>query len=186
MTKFLFDRIISFITLLILIPFILILIVISSIETHSFGLFTQKRVGQYGRIFNIFKIKTIHPKSGHISKWNSFLRKSKLDELPQLFNILIGEMRFVGPRPDIPGYYDKLDPSQQEVLNLKPGLTCEASLKYADEELLLANQNDPLDFNDHVIFPDKVRMNLEYYHKRNFFLDLKIIFRTLLYNSKPK
>lgn len=186
MAKFLFDRTISFIALLILMPFLVILILISSIETQSFGLFTQKRVGQYGRIFNIFKIKTIHPKNGHISRWNSFLRKSKIDELPQLFNILIGEMSFVGPRPDIPGYYDQLHSSQHEVLNLKPGLTCEASLKYADEEVLLESQDDPLTYNDDVIFPDKVRMNLDYYHKRNFYLDLKIIFRTLFYHSKSK
>lgn len=182
MTKFIFDRVISFFALLFFIPILLIFVIISSIQTNSFGLFTQKRVGQYGKMFSIFKIKTIHPESGNISKWNALLRKFKLDELPQLINILIGNMSFVGPRPDIPGYYDKLDSAQQEVLKLKPGLTSEASLKYADEESLLRNKINPLEYNDKVIFPDKVKMNLDYYHKRNFLLDLKIIIRTLFYH----
>jgi len=182
MTKFIFDRVISFFALLFFIPILLIFVIISSIQTNSFGLFTQKRVGQYGKMFSIFKIKTIHPESGNISKWNALLRKFKLDELPQLINILIGNMSFVGPRPDIPGYYDQLDSAQQEVLKLKPGLTSEASLKYADEESLLRNKINPLEYNDKVIFPDKVKMNLDYYHKRNFLLDLKIIIRTLFYH----
>ncbi len=186
MAKFIFDTVVALVSLLIISPLILILILISSIEHQSFGIFTQKRVGQYGRLFNIFKIKTIHPKTEKISKWSAFLRKSKLDELPQLYNILIGEMSFVGPRPDVPGYYDELDPSEQEVLNLKPGLTSEASIKYANEELVLKNQNDPLNYNDHVLFPDKVQMNLDYYHHRTFLLDLKIIMRTLFLHSKPK
>ena len=186
MAKFLFDRVISFIALLFLSPFLLLLILISSLETQSFGLFTQKRVGQYGKIFRIFKIKTMHPENGYVSKWNAFLRQSKLDELPQLFNILIGDMSFVGPRPDIPGYYDQLESDQQEVLNLKPGLTSEASLKYANEEFLLQKQSNPLEYNDKVIFPDKVKMNLDYYHRRSFVLDLKIIIRTLFYHSKLK
>lgn len=173
----------AFFSLMILSPLLIILILISSLENQSFGIFAQKRVGQYGRLFKIYKIKTIHPKSEKISMWSAFLRKSKLDELPQLYNILMGEMSFVGPRPDIPGYYDQLDESKREILNLKPGLTSEASLKYANEETLLKNQNDPLSYNDQVIFPDKVQMNLDYYHNRNFFLDLKIIFRTLFYRS---
>ena len=186
MAKFIFDRIISFFALLFLSPLLLILFIISSVHTQSFGFFIQERVGQFGKLFKIYKFKTIHPKNGYISRWNAVLRSSKLDELPQLFNILIGDMSFVGPRPDLPGYYDQLDPAHQVVLNLKPGLTSEASLKYANEEFIMKKQNNPLEYNDHVIFPDKVQMNLDYYHHRTFLLDLKIIMRTLFLHSKPK
>ena len=107
-----------------------------------------------------------------------FLRKSKIDELPQLLNVLFGQMSFVGPRPDIPGYYDKLVGEDRKILELKPGLTSKASLKYFNEEFLLSTQPNPLEYNDSVIFPDKVKMSLEYYYKKSFREDLKIIFKT--------
>lgn len=119
-------------------------------------------------------------KTHFISAFGRFLRKSKIDELPQLYNVLIGEMSFVGPRPDIPGYYDTLTGEARKVLELKPGLTSEASLKYFDEETLLAKQQDPLLYNDTTLFPDKVRMNLKYYYKRSFLGDLRIIWKTVL------
>lgn len=121
----------------------------------------------------------MHPQTNAISAWGSFLRNSKLDELPQLFNILKGDMSFVGPRPDIPGYYNLLQGENRKILTLKPGLTSEASIKYKDEEELLAQQENPLAYNDHIIFPDKVKMNLEYYHQRSFWGDLGIIFKTI-------
>lgn len=142
-------------------------------------MFIQDRIGQFGKIFKIYKIKTLHPKTNAISTWGSFLRKSKLDELPQLFNILKGDMSFVGSRPDIPGYYDLLQGKDRKILALKPGLTSEASIKYKDEEELLAQQENPLAYNDRIIFPDKVKMNLEYYHQRSFWGDLGIIFKTI-------
>ena len=114
-----------------------------------------------------------------ISLFGRFLRRSKLDELPQLLNILLGQMSFVGPRPDIPGYYDKLEGESREILALKPGLTSEASIKYAKEEELLNQQVDPLAYNNNVIFPDKVKMNLKYYYNQSIFLDLQILFRTI-------
>ena len=177
--KRVFDFFLSLLSLVILTPFLIILIIIASFNTKSFGLFFQKRVGQYGKLFTILKIKTIHPKTGEISSYSSFLRRKKLDEFPQLFNILTGDMSFVGPRPDVSGYYDTLEGEDRVLLNLKPGLTSEASLKYADEDDLLDKKSNPLEFNDQVIFPDKVQINLNYYHKRTFFLDLKIIWETI-------
>lgn len=179
--KRLFDVLISFLALLFLSPVILLLVLISSILTDSSGLFLQKRIGQFGKIFTILKIKTVHPITEEISAFSNFLRRTKLDELPQLFNILKGEMSFVGPRPDIPGYYDKLEGDQRLILQLKPGLTSEASLKYANEDAILNKLARPLEYNDNVIFPDKVRMNLDYYNKRHFLLDLKIICKTIFF-----
>jgi len=147
-------------------------------DTKSNGLFFQTRVGQNGTLFTIFKFKTLQS-DGSISLLGRFLRNSKLDELPQLWNILKGDMSFVGPRPDIPGYFDQLQGKARKILELKPGLTCEASIKYANEEALLAQQEDPLHYNDTVIFPDKVRMNLEYYYNRSFLGDLKILWKTV-------
>ena len=108
------------------------------------------------------------------------LRKYKLDELPELWNVLIGNMSFVGPRPDVPGYADKLEGESRLILKLKPGITGPASLKYRNEEELLAVQDDPIRYNDEVIFPDKVRINLNYLKYWNFGLDIKIIIYTIL------
>ena len=113
---------------------------------------------------------------GNISSFGSFLRKYKLDELPQLLNILLGQMSFVGPRPDVPGYYDMLQGENRKILLLKPGLCSRAALQYFNEELILAKQKNPLQYNDEVIFPDKVRMNLKYYYKRSFQEDLQVLF----------
>ncbi|SRX54891.1 UDP-glucose:undecaprenyl-phosphate glucose-1-phosphate transferase [Aequorivita sp. CIP111184] len=118
---------------------------------------------------------------GTISSYGQFLRSSKFDELPQLLNILLGQMSFVGPRPDVPGYYDKMEGEERKILELKPGLCSRAALKYYNEEALLAKQKDPLLYNDEIIFPDKVRMNLEYYYNRSFFGDLRIILEVVVW-----
>jgi lipopolysaccharide/colanic/teichoic acid biosynthesis glycosyltransferase len=154
---------------------ILLIFILACFDTSKFGLFIQPRVGQYGKSFKIFKIRTINDKTGHISKFGMFVRKSKLDELPQLLNILLGQMSFVGPRPDIPGYYDKLQGEERKILELKPGLISKAAIKYYDEEAILKEQTDPLKYNDEVIFPDKLRMNLDYYYNRSFAEDLRIM-----------
>ncbi len=177
--KYLFDTFLALFLLAFLGWLILLCLILASVDTLSFGLFPQKRIGQYGKPFNIFKIRTINDKTGRISKFGMFLRKSKIDELPQLVNILFGQMSFVGPRPDIPGYYDKLEGEEKKILELKPGLTSEASLKYYNEESILKNKDEPLHYNDTVIFPDKVKMNLEYYYKQSFNEDLRIIFKTI-------
>jgi lipopolysaccharide/colanic/teichoic acid biosynthesis glycosyltransferase len=159
--------------------FILLLILLAYIDTGK-GLFLQTRVGQYGNLFTIYKIRSMHKKDGNISNYGKFLRGSKLDELPQLLNIVLGQMSFVGPRPDVPGYYDQLQGEARKLLELKPGFCSRAALKYFNEETLLAKQHDPLYYNDTVIFPDKVRMNLEYYYNQSFLEDLRILWKCFL------
>lgn len=179
MIKRIFDIIVSFLLLVLLCELIFIGFILASIDTRSNGIFCQKRVGQYGKLFTIFKLKTIHPKTRKISKLGYLLRKSKWDELPQLWNVFIGEMSFVGPRPDISGYYDKLQGEERKILELKPGITSLASIKYKNEEEILSKKENPLEYNDAVLFPDKVRMNLDYYHNHSFFDDIKIILKTI-------
>ncbi len=176
--KRLFDIVLSSIGLLFFGCLILILILFAYFDTGN-GIFFQKRIGQYGKPFNIYKIRSIKTSSEDISNFGKFIRKTKLDEMPQLLNVLLGQMSFVGPRPDIPGYYDKLEGEDRKILELKPGLTSEASLKYYNEESILKNIAEPLEYNDTVIFPDKVKMNLEYYYKQSFSEDLRIIFKTI-------
>lgn len=179
MIKRIFDVVFSFLAILFLGWLILLAYLLACIDTRSNGFFLQKRVGQYGRLFTIYKLKTISPSSGKISALGRFFRNSKIDELPQLLNVLKGEMSFVGPRPDIEGYYDQLSGEDRKLLDLKPGITSEASLKYAGEEKILSLQENPLKYNDEVIFPDKVKMNLHYYEQRSFWGDLHIILKTL-------
>jgi lipopolysaccharide/colanic/teichoic acid biosynthesis glycosyltransferase len=179
MSKIVFDYILAFGLMLFLFPFLLFIFFMCLIDTKTNGIYIQERIGQYGKPFKIFKFQTIHPETKKISKFGALLRRSKIDELPQLINILKGDMSFVGPRPDIPGYYDKLKGEDRKLLQLKPGLTSEASIKYANEEEILASQINPLKYNDVEIFPDKVKMNLEYYKNQCFLLDLQIIMKTI-------
>ncbi len=179
MQKRLFDVFFSLLGLLLLAPFLFLFWIVTTIDTNSNGMFTQKRVGQFGTLFSIYKLKTINDKTAIISKFGNFLRKSKIDELPQLWNILTGTMSFVGPRPDIEGYYDKLEGNDRKVLDLKPGLTSLASIKYVNEEEVLNLQENSKEYNDEIIFPDKVKMNLEYYYNQSFVVDLQIIIKTL-------
>lgn len=179
MNKRLFDVLFSLTALLLISWLLLLFWIIASIDTQSNGLFIQERIGQWGRIFKIYKLKTMHPKTMHISPIGRFFRKSKIDELPQVWNVLMGEMSFVGPRPDVAGYYDKLEGKNRRILELKPGLTSLASIKYANEEAMLAAQENPLEYNDTVIFPDKVRMNLEYYYHHSLVGDIDILWKTI-------
>ena len=169
---------------------ILIAWTIAAFETKSNGFYIQKRVGRNGKLFKLIKIKTMKPHDGikttvttkndaRITKWGMFFRKTKLDELPSLWNVLMGDMSLVGPRPDVPGYADKLVGKDRRILELRPGITGPATLKYANEEELLANVEDPIKYNDEVIFPDKVKINLEYLDNWSLGLDIKIIFRTI-------
>ena len=117
-----------------------------------------------------------------ILPFGKWLRKTKLDEIVELVNVLKGEMSFVGPRPDVEGYADKLEGEDRKILELRPGITGPASLKYINEEEILANVDNPQQYNDEVIFPDKVKINLDYYHNRTFWGDIKIILNTVFYN----
>jgi lipopolysaccharide/colanic/teichoic acid biosynthesis glycosyltransferase len=179
MIKRIFDIFFSSIALVLIGWAIVLFWLLACIDTKSNGIFIQNRIGQFGRFFKIYKLRTIHPKTKKISSIGYFFRKSKIDEWPQLINVLFGTMSVVGPRPDISGYYDKLEGEYEKILKLKPGLTSLAAIKYADEELLLAQQEDPLTYNDSIIFPDKVKMNLEYYYNNSIFGDIKIIIKTI-------
>lgn len=188
--KYLFDRTVALIGLLVLSPLLLALSVGVKLGMgRGPVLFTQKRVGKDGRLFTICKFRTMYADNygtsvtvagdHRIYPLGVFLRKYHLDELPELWNILKGEMSFVGPRPDVPGYADCLTGDDREILRLRPGLTGPASLKYRDEEHLLAAQADPHKYNDEVVFPDKVRINRYYLQHYSFITDIKIIIATI-------
>ena len=180
MTKRLFDLFFASLGLLFSSGIIMLLYVLATLDTRQNGLFFQKRIGRYGKPFTIYKLRTFKDLTENpVSKFGAFLRNSKLDELPQLWNVLLGDMSFVGPRPDIAGYYDALKGEDRKILELKPGLTSLASIKYANEDALLAKQENPLIYNDAVIFPDKVKMNLAYYYDHSLFGDIEIIWKTI-------
>ena len=179
MIKQIFDRCFALFGMLLLFPILLICWLLAAIDTSSNGLFLQTRIGQFGKPFIIYKLRTMHPKTRNVSNIGAFLRTYKFDELPQLLNVLLGNMSIVGPRPDIAGYYNKLIGENRNILTLKPGLTSEAAIKYANEDQLLAQQENPLHFNDTVLFPDKVKLNLAYYYNRTFWGDLQLIFKTI-------
>lgn len=175
-----FDFLLAFLGIVVAGWLVAVCLLIASIDTKSVGLFTQKRIGRFGKPFTIFKIKTLNDRTKTISRWGAFLRKSKLDELPQLFNILNGTMSFVGPRPDIAGYADKLEGTDRIIVTVRLGVTGLASLKYRNEEQILALQQNPLQYNDTIIWPDKVRINKWYVQNRTMLMDLKIIVHTML------
>ena len=151
------------------------------------GLFSQKRIGQAGKIFSIYKIRTLkgtnHPDiesiKEHETNFGKWLRKSKLDELPQLFNILLGNMSWVGPRPDVSGYADALIAEDQIILSVKPGLTGPATLKYKNEDELLLQQLDSQKYNNTVIWPDKVAINKLYVENWSFWGDVGYLWKSV-------
>ena len=190
-TKRLFDFCVSLVGLVVTVPIILVAWLISSIDTRSNGFFLQERVGKNGKLFRVIKIKTMKKIEGvdtnvtslndvRITKSGAFFRKAKIDELPQLWNVLVGQMSFVGPRPDVAGYADLLAENERVVLSVRPGITGPASLKYKDEESILAQQDDPKQYNDDVIWPDKVKINQEYINNYRFSKDLFYIWKTIV------
>ena len=175
-----------------LLPFfilpILTLILIASISTKQSGLFVQQRIGKRGAPFSFYKIRTLKGKD-HASVYEiqeqqttfgKWLRSSKLDELPQLFNVLNGTMSWVGPRPDIPGYADKLIGDDRIVLSVRPGITGPATIKYKNEDQLLIQQKDPLVYNDTVIWPDKVVINKEYVRNWSLYKDIQYLLDSII------
>jgi len=164
--------------------------IVASVETKSNGLFIQQRVGKDGELFSVFKIKTMKPIDGvstnitasndiRITKSGKFFRDTKIDELPQLFNVLFGSMSFVGPRPDVEGYANELKGDERIILSIRPGITGPASIKYKNEEEILAKVDNPKEYNDNVIWRDKVKINKEYIEHWSFGQDIKYIFKTL-------
>ena len=191
MLKFLFDRIVAFVGLMFLWPLLIIVAVLIRVKMPGGPvIFKQQRVGRNGKLFTMYKFRSMtvsHSGSSvsvagesRITPLGAKLRKYKLDELPELWNVLIGDMSFVGPRPDVPGYADQLKGNNRRVLKLRPGITGPASMKYRNEEEILASVDDPVKYNDEVIFPDKVRINLYYLDHQSFWMDIKLIICTVL------
>jgi len=192
--KVMFDYFFAIVGLFISLPLLITISILIKLTSKGPIFYTQKRVGRDGKIFTIIKFRsmtTAHEDNNtitiggdiRITKFGKILRRFKLDELPELLNILKGEMSFVGPRPDLPGYADKLKDENRKILALKPGITSQASLKYANEEEILAKQENPINYNNEVIYPDKIKMNLDYYYNHNLWIDIKIIFATIFRTS---
>lgn len=185
-----FDIMLSIMGIVLTWPIMLLAWVIASIETRSNGLFIQKRIGMRGKPFNVFKIKTMRSVEGiktsvttrddrRITRSGAFFRKTKIDELPQLWNVLIGQMSFVGPRPDVPGFADRLEGEERILLSVRPGITGPATLKYRNEEAILAAQPDPEAYNQEVIWPDKVAINRDYIVNWSLKRDIMYILKTV-------
>jgi lipopolysaccharide/colanic/teichoic acid biosynthesis glycosyltransferase len=183
------DNIFSLFGLVVFAPLFIIIALLIKITSEGPVIFKQKRIGQYGKLFTIYKFRTMKVNNdkntisvkgdSRITAIGRILRKYKLDELPELWNVFIGDMSFVGPRPDVPIYTEYFAGENRKVLNLKPGITGPATLKYSNEEELLAKVEDPIKYNNEIIFPDKIRINLDYMENQSFCLDIKIMWQTL-------
>lgn len=190
--KIIFDKLFSILGLICLSPVMLVVSILIRIKMPGGPvIFKQKRVGQYGRLFTVYKFRSMKvagegttsiasEEENRITPLGKKLRRYKLDELPELWNVLKGDMSFVGPRPDVPGYADKLKGKDRDILKLKPGITGPASLKYRQEEDLLNSVENPQEYNDKIIYPDKVRLNLYYLEHYSFFKDIEMIVCTVL------
>lgn len=202
--KFVFDRVVALLGLVVLaLPLLIVALLVKLSNPKESVLFTQVRVGLHGKLFKIHKFRTMtnekeitniaYPNRARITPLGAKLRRHKVDELPELWDVLIGNMSFVGPRPDVPGYADLLEGDDRVVLDMRPGITGPATLKYSNEEKLIgefvkqakANGDQrseaeiATEYNDEEIYPDKVRINCEYYRNYSFFKDIIIIFATI-------
>lgn len=202
--KFLFDRIVAFIGLVFLWPLLTIVAIMVKIKMPGGPIFfVQKRIGKDGKLFNCHKFRTMTVKhngssisvagDSRITPFGAILRHYKLDELPGLWDVLIGNMSFVGPRPDVPGYADKLKGTDRDILKLRPGITGPATLKYRLEDEMISEyvakrqqegdirpmQDIATEYNDTIIYPDKVKLNCYYYHHYSFIKDIEIILATV-------
>lgn len=188
--KWCFDRIVAFFGLVVLFLPLLVIAILIKIDSKGPAFFLQKRIGKNGKPFRIVKFRTMYDQAEgdsittaddpRVTRMGHWLRHSKVDCLTELVNVFIGQMSFVGPRPDVPGYADQLQGDDRRILGLRPGITGPASIKYRNEEELLAQQADPKTYNDTIIWPDKVKINLNYLDNWNFFEDIKLIFKTII------
>jgi len=189
-SKRIFDVCVSFVgIILLLFPGCIIYFAIKS-SSKGPAFFHQIRIGQWGKPFMCIKFRTMTTGANHLGTVTTlndprimtigkFLRKYKLDELPQLWNVFVGKMSFVGPRPDVAGYADKLSGEDRKILELKPGITGPASLYFRDEERILAEKENPKEYNDTVLWPKKIKLNLEYYENWSFWKDIGYILITV-------
>ena len=189
-----FDIIISSVGLISFGWLILICLIIARIDTRASGLFKQNRIGLSGKMFSLMKIRSMSSHKSiestitvrgdlRITKSGKFFRNSKLDELPQLWNVLIGDMSLVGPRPDVPGYADRLEGENRIILSVRPGITGPASLYFRDEEVLLSKQKNAKEYNDTVIWPQKIDINKKYVENWSFKMDLIYLIKTVFRNA---
>ncbi|HKR04243.1 MAG TPA: sugar transferase [Bacteroidia bacterium] len=191
MVKRVFDLIFSSLLIILLSPLFLIISLMIVIDSKGGIVFRQKRVGKNNHDFDIYKFRTMHTgsdkkglltvgmKDERVTRTGYFLRKYKLDELPQLFNVLIGNMSFAGPRPEVRRYVEMYNSEQLHVLDVKPGITDYASIDFANENELLAKSANPEDTYTSIIMPAKLKLNLKYIREQSFLTDMKIIFRTI-------
>lgn len=192
MTKRIFDLLISFVGLVMIFPILLLIACIIVIDSEGPVFYMQERIGLNGVPFLLFKFRTMHTgadrgsaitvgqRDPRITRVGYYLRKFKLDELPQLINVLAGTMSLVGPRPEVKKFVDLYSPEQQKVLSILPGLTDWASIRYRHENSLLEGKEDPIRYYEEVIMPAKLALNLKYLEQRSFWVDLKILFQTLV------
>ena len=189
MVKWFFDRTLSLVLLIVLMPVLLLVAIVILLTSGAPVFYIQERIGQNAKPFKLIKFRTMKGEEespvaaaelNRITRVGRWLRRTKIDELPELLNIFVGNMSFVGPRPDVAGYADKLEGDDRRLLTMKPGLTGVASLKYRNEEDLLAAQPNPQEYNDKVIWPDKVRLNLLYMERQSLWLDVKVLICTAL------
>lgn len=186
-----FDFIASTIGFILISPALLIISILIKLTSEGPVLFKQKRVGRYGKEFNILKFRTMVVNAeklgkqitvgndSRITKIGAFLRKYKLDELPQLINVIKGDMSLIGPRPEVPKYVALYNENQRKVLDVRPGITDYASIEYRDENSILAKVNNPEEYYINVIMPHKIDLNMKYIEKNNVLIDIGIIFKTI-------
>lgn len=190
--KRIFDFLLSLFGIIMLSPIFIIVSIAIKLDSKGSILFLQKRVGRYGKEFNIYKFRTMVTdaeklgkqitvgKDNRITRVGAFLRKFKIDELPQLFNVLKGDMSLVGPRPEVPKYVALYNKEQRKVLDIRPGITDMASLRYKDENDILGKVDNPEEYYINVIMKDKLNLNLEYIEKSNVFFDIYLILKTII------
>ncbi len=191
MLKRLFDFVASSIGLLILFPFFILIALLIKFDSPGPVFYLQERVGKDNVLFKLFKFRTmrvgsdkaaaitIGARDSRITQIGFWLRKFKLDELPQLINVWKGEMSLVGPRPELKKFVDLYTPDQLQVISVKPGITDYASIQFKNENELLEGKEDPIDFYIREIMPVKLDLNMKYIHNQSFWLDVKIIFQTI-------
>ena len=190
--KRIFDFIVSLFGVIIISPILLIVAIAIKIDSKGNVLFLQKRVGKKGKPFYIYKFRTMVTdaeklgkqitvgKDNRITKVGDFLRRYKIDELPQLFNVIKGDMSLVGPRPEVPRYVELYTEEERMVLEVRPGITDLASLRYKDENDILGKVENPEEYYINVIMKDKLKLNLEYIEKSNILFDISLIFKTII------
>ncbi|NLL31647.1 MAG: sugar transferase [Clostridiales bacterium] len=190
--KRIFDFVASLIGIIIISPILTIVAICIKLDSKGKVLFLQKRVGKNGMPFNIYKFRTMVSdaeklgkqitigKDSRITRVGAFLRKYKIDELPQLFNVLKGDMSLVGPRPEVPKYVDLYTEEERKVLEVRPGITDLASLRYSDENEILGKVENPEEYYINVIMKDKLKLNLEYIEKSNIIFDIYLIIKTII------